>query len=226
MNNKYKLLVVVLIGGAIITAFLPAAAADLQTDFASAIRALTARVTLLESQVTDLFEKVSNIQLIPGSQGPVGPEGPQGPAGTSSTDLYVYDANDQNLGILLSVTPADARVFNTYLSTSGIFLDLRQSDGPETVVINNIGSPIYFSSDNCIGAAYIPGGNPGGTVISHTGRAFKIIDGTKVNGLNSWSRLTSGCENGQGITSLLNPLQEVSLPFNLPLSWPLEVRVN
>ena len=68
----------VLITGAIIFTLSPVSAADLSVDLAGSIRALTIRVVALETKVAELFEKISNIQLIPGPQGEPGLPAQQG----------------------------------------------------------------------------------------------------------------------------------------------------
>ena len=174
----------------------------------------------LRSDVADLQAEVANIELTPGLAGPQGEPGPAGPS------LHLYDGNGLDLGILINVIePARASRFVSYLSDPDILLEFRPEVQTKTIFMNNLGSPLYFSSPDCIGPAYSPsGGNPGATVVSHTNRVFKFTDQPLVSGNNGWSRLANDCANGQGVSQMYYPLEEVLLPFSLPPVWPLEVR--
>ncbi|MEK7553029.1 MAG: hypothetical protein AAB505_02905 [Patescibacteria group bacterium] len=193
---------------------------DLSNSISSTLKSLARRLSILEEKVAELFEKIANIELVPG------PIGPQGPAGKSNDGLHLYDANGIDLGMLIDVRdPANGNRFLSYLPDPGVFLEFRQESETRVIFMNNLGSPLYFSSPDCIGTPYSPsGGNPGATLVSHTNRVFKFTDQPQVLGDNGWSRLTNTCANGQGASQPYYPLEEVFLPFSLPPAWPLEIR--
>jgi hypothetical protein len=161
-----------------------------------------------------------------GEQGPIGLTGSQGIQGEVGPTLHVYDANGQDLGILVNADASFAGNITSYLPEPGIFVNIRQSDSNKLATIAN-DDTVWFTGDNCTGTPYGRSGNPGATIIKSNGRAFKYINGTNiVNGLpGSASNLAGGaCANNQSANSLMIPMEEVSLPFSLPPAWPLEVR--
>lgn len=155
-----------------------------------------------------------------GDKGDPGEIGPQGPSGSS---LHLYDANGQDLGILLDTDAINLDRATTYLLNPGIFLTLSQSSQSIRVVNEDA---VWFTEDNCTGTPYARGlGNPGATIVSRSGRAFKFINGDGRSDFSNASRLAGGlCSNNQGTFELLHPMVEVSLPFSIPLAWPLEIR--
>lgn len=184
--------------------------------------------------ITNLQEQIANIQLIPGPIGPqgpqgdvglVGPQGEQGPhgeIGPAGSQLHLFDANGQDLGILINAE-ANASYFRTYIPTEFVFLNFDQSRNSSSISVTPTGT-IYFHLENCIGTPYAGGpGNPHGAILTH-GRLFKYTDDSIVYGPVSVSVLEpDGCHNQQfGAGGY--PLQEISLPFSLPLAWPLEVK--
>lgn len=229
MKNKLlfgSLVVAILVGGFRLTN-----AQSFSNSLQKIIDELARRVTALEERVVALQEELRHIQLTPGPQGPQGPAGPMGPQGEpgpANGDLHLYDANNLDLGLLVSVgDPVNANRFVSYLPDSDIFLEFRQDSETRTIYMHNLGSPLYFSSENCTGTPHSPNnGNPGATLVSHTNRVFKFTGQEKVLGNDSWSRLTNGCENGQGFYGYYYPVEEISLPFSLPPVWPIEVRLN
>ncbi|MEK7621885.1 MAG: hypothetical protein AAB415_01770 [Patescibacteria group bacterium] len=166
------------------------------------------------------------IQGEPGSAGPQGEHGEPGERGPAGSPLHLYDANGQDLGILLSADPSAATYFISYLPNPGIFLELRQVG--RTVKIENEDA-VWFGQKNCIGTPYgANNGNPGGTFVHRHGSAFRYTDGLAQNlPVFSASSLEpeGTCRNGQGnVGSELIPMEEVPLSLNFPLTWPLDVR--
>ena len=167
-----------------------------------------------------------NIQGPKGDMGPQGPQGEPGPKGDKGdpgeggSTLHVWDANGQDLGTLISTGPSFSS-FTTYIPELGIVLQLQNG---QTVTIGNTDS-LWFHEENCQGIAYGRGGNPGGTVVSRDGRrGFKFTDGAIVYGDDFFkSRFDDRCYNGQGGPGGGIPMEEVTLPFSLPLAGPLEI---
>lgn len=85
-------------------------------------------------------------QGIPGPVGAIGPQGIQGPAGTSG--IQVYDANNQNLGTLLSFT--DAENFFTVFN-SAIDLPVKISKDTGDLYKRDLGTVIYPNASSCDG---------------------------------------------------------------------------
>jgi len=196
----------------------------------------------LWNAIDKIREQISNIELIPGpqgEQGPIGLTGPQGiqgetgpkgdkgdtgehgPAGSSGTGLHLYDANGQDLGILLGMPPSDLanNKYQTYLPGAKISLRLTQNlefeDGPST---------IYFLTTDCSGVPYSLNSPfyPYGFV--RNGSHFFRSTNAQRGQISFFSRYDGGgciVDNGS-INSV--EVEEISAPFTLPLAWPPEVK--
>ncbi|MBI5457317.1 collagen-like protein [Candidatus Kaiserbacteria bacterium] len=165
------------------------------------------------------------IQGDKGDTGEQGPKGDTGDKGNSGSTLHLYDASGQDLGTLVN---ADSRAidFVTYFPSQEIFLSFEQNPAPTARVDVGPGFSLYFLQQNCSGIPYRQSGgmNPqaGGVV---DGRLFKSNNGETVTGQQPLSTLdSSGCRNELSGVGAILPLEEIPLPFTLPLAWPLEVR--
>ena len=196
-----------------------------------------------------------------GSIGPIGPQGAQGNAGLQGpkgdqgitgaqgvkgdkgemgvpgSGLHVFDANNQDLGLLTSRPNGDLEI--TFVPSLSAFVAFQTyNDGlvPHSRV--QMGEPIiYYTQPDCQGSAYI-GGDIGSSVyqILSTGipeyAAFMVPFGTPRIVITAFSarRVDTACVTSYfGISptgSLENvyPVIPVALPFTLPLAYPLIVR--
>ena len=168
--------------------------------------------------IFDLQNQIDNIELTPGPQGPSGPQGPAGPT------LHLYDANNQDLGILLNSNDGLALQFTTYLPEKEIFLEMRQNYGN---IFLFEATSIYYLEQNCNGLPYTNNlGNPHKALKAYANRIFKYTGEDIIVGQQPLSVLetTTGCQNSLPGAGALYPLEEITLPFSLPLAWLLKVK--
>jgi hypothetical protein len=158
-----------------------------------------------------------------GIQGEQGPKGDKGEPGTSGNVLYVIDGNGQDIGILIEAETLSFANVTTYHPGADILLTLRQS-GSQVTIANT--DAVWFTGPDCTGTPYGRGGNPHGTiVVPQVSRAFKFIQGPSVSDDSFFaSRLAGSCANNQGGPGLGTPMEEVTLPFSLPIVWPLTIK--
>ncbi len=111
MKKLTLVLVIVFVFGAGLLASAPVSSAELlvapteitanlSNSISSTIRSLVQRVIILEKQVVELFQKIANIQLLPGPvgpQGPIGLTGPQGIQGDAGPKGDKGDTGEQGL---------------------------------------------------------------------------------------------------------------------------------
>jgi len=181
----------------------------------------------LRERVTILEEEVANIELIPGPAGPQGPVGSPGPAGQQ---LHLYDANGQDLGILIESgqSPAIVRWHNVLVADLGLIATIEERGHPQNIakVYGNV--PIYFTQLNCTGNTFV--GNPIDhyTVVKNTplSKYFKFV-GTVAPSTTifpSWIGDSGNCQNSlMGLSSTFQ-VEEINLSFTEPLAWPLHIQ--
>lgn len=171
-------------------------------------------------------------QGIPGIQGEVGPAG-------SDAQLHLYDANDQDLGILVDT---DGSTYRTYLSNLNVVIGFRsftiQETNPHTVSINSPGGQsIAFNQHDCMGQLYVEA-LANGTESWGLQQVYKYpdLDGyyrripnasTIDLAYSSISWPVNGCTNNptSSVVQPFYPLEEIELPFEEPLAWPLQIRL-
>lgn len=175
----------------------------------------------------------------PGPQGEAGPIGPQGPSGADGSDastLHLFDANGQDLGAVVHGSGSDN--VHTYLPTLGV---IAVFDLANDVLVRHP-TFIYYEEDNCTGEPLVDTSH-GGIVQSYdllrlygvpldnrpNPPTYRIVRGAAFSlrtYRSRWQREddTVICKNLplSGPTSLV-ALEEVTLPFTEPLTWPLEV---
>ncbi len=234
MKKFTLVLVIVFIFGAGLLASTPVSSAellavpteattDLSSSISSAIRSLAQRVAILEKQVVELFQKIANIELIPGPPGPIGPQGPQGEPGHSGSQLHLYDANGQDLGILITV---DRNSFGlnslTFFSNEKVTLTFEET--PTAVTVGPSTSPIFYLENDCSGTPYTNVYGNRSSVIVSSKRLFKRTGGSPVTQQNTSLLELGVCNNQSWGATLLYPLEEIDFPFTVPISGPLEIR--
>jgi hypothetical protein len=149
-----------------------------------------------------------------GQQGTPGPEGTQGPAGS----IDVYDAIDQYLGHLLH---ADISYTHIYVPTLQSVIVLTTQTGE--LYSDSYGTLVY-ESNNCTGQPY-----------AHNQfqlRIFKNYESFyKLSAMvymtsftsHSWKDMNDGiCRTWDAIRKVI-PVEEVILPFTLPVALPLRL---
>lgn len=181
-----------------------------------------------------------------GEQGPIGLTGQQGPSGSS---LHLYDANGQDLGLLIGKGP-----YETYLPTLNATLNFTQGipahwhDGtwvslkPPSALPKDAGGTLFFEELNCAGNPYIK------EVVGYEGQQqiywhhkdigqfgpYRIVPNSEPITITVRS-VPSGagdilCTNTVPYPSpaifSVYPLELVEYPFTEPLAWPLEIREN
>lgn len=208
--------------------------------------------------ITGLQEQIDNIELIPGpkgdkgdpgelgpkgdkgdtgergpkgDQGEKGDTGEQGPAGTS---LHLYDANGQDLGILINTNYT--KHFTIVPGTDFViqFSDNDQTQEAKVFSANGGGSGginrVYFTEPNCEGTPMVNTGanTPHRLALLKTGAPLKYFRFTGVGNtsleVQSYSNTNPvQCQSIQTIIGDASILEEVLLPFTEPLAWPLTI---
>lgn len=201
----------------------------------------------LKRSIFNLTAQVANIQLTPGPQGPPGPHGeqgepgpqgpqgdpgPQGLPGLAGQQLHLYDASNQDLGVLVDGFPNgfSGGSITTYFVNEAIFLGFLETGVPGSFgveISSLIGPSVRYFQQNCSGTPYT-GRSPHlalASFIPTVNRLFKFATGPTVNGVQTLSYLdVSGCTNYPQSNGYLYPLQEIPLPFTMPLVGPLYIQ--
>ncbi len=207
------------------------------TDFANsiwtAIKGLAIRVTTLEQRIVELTQKIENISLIPG------PQGPQGPVGQSGTSLHLIDGNGQDLGLLLNADGGNGvnGIFSVFRPDKDIFFRLSTQyhrGEPTDVNWSNGNHIVFFTDNNCTGTPMSNVGfldpqllvrvgnlNNGGT------RYFKSVN-QQSQTIQFQSRMApeSSCVNDNDQSQSMYVLEEISMPFQEPLAFPLIIKMQ
>jgi hypothetical protein len=109
---------------------------------------------VLVAQGTPGTTGADGAQGLPGTQGPkgdLGPQGPQGgqgPAGTPGQNLWVYDANNVRLGLLVS--GAAQGMWHVLINNVPIAIN------PTSGWIQDNYVTAYYATSNCTGTPYLP----------------------------------------------------------------------
>ena len=185
-----------------------------------------------------------------GDIGPQGIQGPTGPQGPSGNTLHLYDANGQDLGILLMSKfcngSNDIQMHNVFLPALGLIFYVF-----ETGEYSAIGVPpphtAFISGRECSSGVDIRNGNETtwfsgqdciGTASAGVPNRYSLIKNNFVNyyRFNSgiFDTMASSVRNSDGVCSNYEtpfsryalPLEEVTLPFTEPLAWPLRIEAR
>ena len=150
-----------------------------------------------------------------------------------SSSLHLYDANDQDLGILVSSDNG----FNSSLvylpGIEGLFA-FKQSIGINPSSFN-VGwafqdTSIYFDNDDCTGKSYVRAAYdiPNNIIkLRKSNRFFKVTD--ELSQLphatqSFWGADSARCTNTQ-VSEIWLRVEEVTLPFSYPPVGPLKVKL-
>ena len=164
-----------------------------------------------------------------GDKGDIGNVGPQGPIGAS---LHLYDANGQDLGILIKANEFTGGI-EIYMPTLDAVFTLRQSISTNPngffVESSNQTTQIYYENQNCTGNAYIRtisfDGMPN-TIrwVQTLNRFFKVTGELSASQFQTQSFLhPGGCVNNISTPDYRIRVEEVTLPFSWPPAGPLHI---
>ena len=166
----------------------------------------------------------------PGPQGIQGTKGDKGESGTE-TSLHLYDASNQDLGILIGPSLSDKNI-DTYIPSIQAAARFTQ-DASSTAALNLHRRDLYFDAENCIGSSYILAATSTALATdmvylfyssSTPPRIFKIDTPAPLT-LVLKSRTSVACSNISELRQAI-PVHEIVVPFNLPLTWPLQIQSN
>ena len=154
-----------------------------------------------------------------GAQGPVGaastvpgPKGDKGDPGTNGTSLHLFDANGQDLGLVVGRTPWST----TYLSDASGFISF-------TGATAHRGYITFFSTD-CSGQAYAvfsSGSIQDALVVPGVNRFFKVTETGDPGGTMQSELTPAGCQ-ATSTSATTATAEEFASPFTLPLAAPLQ----
>ncbi len=168
-----------------------------------------------------LWDAISNLQLQIDAL-----EEDGGEHGGSRTVLHLYDASGQDLGIVIGTNMAGTD-FTTYNQGIDGILEFSQTRSPgyKLAHLSSTGG-VRFTDENCTGQAYVHSyGAPHGIAVAN-GRIFRYTPDDPMTGLQSKSVWQSGgCRNVVRTDDMGAFVEEITAPFSLPLTWPLQVRL-
>jgi len=165
----------------------------------------------------------------PGKDGINGANGVNGAAGKDGApgqSLHLFDANQQDLGILVSTDPTNANLI-VYRPKDDAFVSLVQIGSSKKVNVTNATNVEYLQT-NCAGPGYTDEfSNPEVTFTSDSGnnRLFKITNAAPLTSATILSQLAPGTGCSDTVSDYLPPfypVQEIT-SITFPLAWPLHV---
>ena len=162
-----------------------------------------------------------------GIQGEVGPMGPQGPTGTSTGGLHLYDANNQDLGIFLYAEGGATKTFLPTFNKTINFISNDVSGLNVNTLIGDVQGKIYYDQLFCSGTAFLK--NPSALlgIQKLTGtpnKYYRTINNTAA--IRTSLSYNNGiiCVNSQSFSSWSIAVEQINLPFNEPVVWPLSIQ--
>ncbi len=175
-----------------------------------------------------------------GVQGEPGPKGDRGEQGSSGQSLHLFDANGQDLGTYLN---SDDLSYQTFIPKLGVRVPFTTKLICAPSVVCTIGSIVnapkvttYFSDMDCNGNVYAAAPNAGSVPDNHilvttgNGKYFRVQNRAYEISYSSYmSGGSAMCVQSSGQKTETLPflqIEEITLPFSLPLTWPLEIREN
>jgi len=163
---------------------------------------------------------------IGGEKGEKGDTGEKGEDGEDGTDLHLFDADGQDLGVLLDVDTSDndTHVYTAFLPSIGL-IEVKTKNN-ESILSLQSKFGVFFTDVDCSGNAF--------TILSYSGHLMnKISDGRYFTASSSTSEILTGVSLddtnkcvaiNSGTSTIGFLLKEVVLPFTEPLAWPLEIK--
>lgn len=157
-----------------------------------------------------------------------GPKGDKGDQGAPGSNLHVFDASGQDLGLLIGSTGREINM-DVYTPNMKAIFSLHQArntisgrvDIDEAQQGGGLG--VYYLNENCVGAPYISSPLGPGYGIATSSKFFIDIGNDALDG-NFQSVLQNYTCINRTINARAYEAKEVTAPFNLPLAWPLQIK--
>lgn len=165
----------------------------------------------------------------PGPAGERGEPGPQGPAGTGGSSLRLEDGAGQDLGIVVNALSGPIITYMPEQKALITFMQYRDAERAYASVVES--DTVFFAGENCTGQTYteVLGATPDKAFVTgrNSDRFFRHTEEPVAIGVTIQSRLNNS-EDCKAWTSsgLFAPVEEITLPFDVPLTWPLRVVVE
>jgi len=187
--------------------------------------------SLLWDAIEFLQEQIDDIELLQGEQGEDGEKGDKGDDGADGSDgtnLALRDGNGQYLGIPISASERNDGFIIAFFPDEGVTMSFINSRPADVVLFNQTQmDQIFYLEETCGGTPYTRfSGSPAGSVVYDDNRLFKYIAQPGVSTTTVWvdhARDGLVCDNQVHIGNDIFPLEEIPLPFTLPLAWPLVI---
>jgi len=138
----------------------------------------------------------------------------------SRADIYVYDNNDQYLGILLYLSDDQLDIF---LPSLGTGWSIEYDD------VYPCGDDVYFDSNDCSGTPYVREPLPAVVDLSNSligGFHKPDYNGKRTFAPGSWYDLDCQCQEVVEASVEYYPLTQVQMPFTTPIALPLKFKVR
>ena len=158
-----------------------------------------------------------------GMQGLAGQKGDPGPAGNQ---YHLYDANNQDLGVLMYGPRYSNDSFETFLPDLGVFVSFHDTDhGPSDIhLAAGEGSTILYTGVDCTGDSFTTVGAALSVQRDAQGRYFTATNDAPITRTFVSQFSTDGCTN-QPQYAYQNTflLKQITLPFSDLLFKPVHV---
>ena len=162
-----------------------------------------------------------------------GPQGPKGDKGDPGPSLHLFDANDQDLGVLIGTrlgVPVTVE-YIAFLPAQGLKIAFSNTGLTALFFPVNLERNVAFEGNDCNGNAYVThSALIDQQTLFHLEVTGKISGNFKIKDLNVEQVVANSfisnhsCINTSEATTTYGSFEEVTLPFSLPLAGPLEIR--
>lgn len=202
--------------------------------------------------IEDLQNQIDNFVALPGPAGPEGPQGEKGEDGADGADgekgdpgedgedgadgadgtdasaLHLFDANNQDLGILLD-SEGIGKSFHTFLPALSARASFDYGQDIATFTPQRLN--VFYEEAGCGGTMFLPFKLIPQRI--YTNDNFSVFYLRPLGDIAQPRTSLSRINVSGGVMSCVNEisnwpetseLQIVTLPFSLPLQWPLEIR--
>ena len=170
-----------------------------------------------------------------GLQGAEGDKGDKGDAGERGERLHLIDASGQDLGLFIEWLSAN--YLSTYNPSLNAHFLFRQAQIPaRTAILESESVTVYFEQPNCEGTPFGEMRGDGEILLTMKAgprsadiRRYFVYDFNQLpiatrTALSQIEDTPTECQNISPRSVSVLALREISLPFSLPLAWPLTVR--
>lgn len=162
-----------------------------------------------------------NMQVEKGDKGDPGEAGTDGAAGKDGMELHLFDGAGQDLGILVSASPySGPSTYTSYLPQLELLVHI-ESRTDERIDLSTIGQAIRFTESDCKGLAVVEDRIPKYTFTKYASKYYKDSgEAGAVRTMRSTAEQPDGCRNHDGFADITYGIDEVSLPFTEPVTYP------